>query len=298
MTIKEYAEAISIELGYVLGKTVELISSKKINGIVHYGVAIDENETSKVAFYINEFYNDNDNIEDVVKTICIWYYKFVKPNKSNYSWITNYESVKGRLFYKLVNKEANAFLIDKCVCEEYLDLLKIYSIYVESGDNEQGKGTCLVEKAFLNFWGVDEETLKQDAESNAEKLLPVKMSKLQDAMKEILARNDTNEMDDIIIEDLGEDSMWVLTNNEGFHGAACMCYNNQIKDFADLMNRDMIIIPSSLHEIILVPSYEEIDLENMKELVYEVNRTLVGENEYLSDNIYIYKRKTGMIEII
>lgn len=60
----------------------------------------------------------------------------------------------------------------------------------------------------------------------------------------------------------------------------------------------MIILPSSIHEVLLVVYEEELCMEELKEMVRHVNQTEVAKEEILSDNVYIYSRKTDKISIV
>jgi hypothetical protein len=50
-----------------------------------------------------------------------------------------------------------------------------------------------------------------------------------------------------------------MTNDRASHGAAAVLYENVLKQFADGIDRDLFILPSSIHELLLVP-YEKISV--------------------------------------
>ena len=76
-----------------------------------------------------------------------------------------------------------------------------------------------------------------------------------------------------------------------------MLYPDIIKEIADTMEADIYILPSSLHEVILVLDYGLNYNENkLKEMVHDINRTIVNEDEVLSDSVYKYCRDTKKIE--
>lgn len=85
--------------------------------------------------------------------------------------------------------------------------------------------------------------------------------------------------------------MHLVTNKDIYYGAFCLCVHGIIEKIANDMDMNLIIIPSSKHEL-LVLNYEcGIPLDNIKAMVYEINRTEVQPEDVLSDNIYIWKRE-------
>ena len=90
-------------------------------------------------------------------------------------------------------------------------------------------------------------------------------------------------------------ALHVLTNRRGIYGASCMLYRDIIKDFADQEEADVIILPSSIHEVLLFPDHLMFDHAFLCRTVQEINREDVSEEDVLSDRIYIFSRETGTI---
>lgn len=88
-------------------------------------------------------------------------------------------------------------------------------------------------------------------------------------------------------------ALHVLTNRRGIYGASCMLYRDIIKDFADQEETDVIILPSSIHEVLLFPDHLMFDHAFLCRTVQEINREDVSEEDVLSDRIYIFSRKQG-----
>jgi hypothetical protein len=89
--------------------------------------------------------------------------------------------------------------------------------------------------------------------------------------------------------------MYILSNFKGINGASCLLYENVLSEFAQLIQSDFYILPSSIHEIILVPYDKAILKEALAEMVEEVNRTQVSGDEVLSDRVYFYSRKNNSL---
>ena len=104
--------------------------------------------------------------------------------------------------------------------------------------------------------------------------------------------------------------MYILTNRNKINGAGCILYPDVLKTFADMMVHDLYIIPSSVHETLLIPIFpddedvvEDPDSiyygmtqeEMLNAMIQEVNITQLTPEEVLSDHAYKYIRATGEI---
>lgn len=89
--------------------------------------------------------------------------------------------------------------------------------------------------------------------------------------------------------------MYVLTNEHKFHGAGCILYGNLLKEIADKWGCDICIIPSSIHETLLIPMSAAGSCAVTSQMVREVNQTQVSPEEILSDHVYQFNRETGEI---
>jgi hypothetical protein len=94
---------------------------------------------------------------------------------------------------------------------------------------------------------------------------------------------------------------YILSNKAKNHGAGAMLYKDVLKDLCDKHNvKRYIILPSSIHEVILVPAPDDEDdakcLENFCNIVRDVNSTSIAPEEFLSDSVYIYDRQSNKYE--
>ena len=75
------------------------------------------------------------------------------------------------------------------------------------------------------------------------------------------------------------------------NGAACLLYDDLLKDFSEKHASDFYILPSSVHEVLLLPAEGRKEDESLSAMVREVNRTQLSAEEFLSDHVYYYSRK-------
>ena len=89
--------------------------------------------------------------------------------------------------------------------------------------------------------------------------------------------------------------MYILTNKSMVYGASAILYHDVLKEFSiEKESEKVIIIPSSVNEVIIIPDNAEIPInaEHLREMIGEVNREQVSKDETLSDRPYVYDRET------
>ena len=92
-------------------------------------------------------------------------------------------------------------------------------------------------------------------------------------------------------------NLYVLTNTQRVNGASCLLYNDLIKEFAKKEESNVYILPSSIHEVILVLEKEMDDIDRFKGMVESANATVVGRLDILSDGVYYYDLEEDIVKI-
>lgn len=199
-----------------------------------------------------------------------------------YCW----EKSKDRVLPKLINAERNQERLKNLVHRKYLDLAEIYCTKMTVGDSQQGyvEVTC----EMLEEWGIDQETLKRQAADN----MKAQGYQLY-SMKEMLGSFMPTEPD----AGTGMDSLQILTNREGILGAAILANPELLKEVIGDKMGDCYLLPSSVHELIVCPVESWMDVEDLQEVVVEVNKTLVKEEEILSNSVYEFHTSDGTIKL-
>lgn len=295
MEIKEFAEIIREELEVRTGLAVTTNEARKNNNIVLHGICITEPGSNVMpTIYLEPYfdsYEDGMSMESILASII----KVAKDRKVSTSfdvnWFTDFEQVKDKIAFKLINYNDNKELLKEIPHTKFLDLAKVYFAVVES--KAFGSGTIQIYNSHMETWGVTTEQLEEIATDNTPKLFPTIFIGLTELLEEIIPVDaDLSEVD------FGERLMYVTSNSKKFYGAAVMCYPNVIKDFAEHLESDLYILPSSIHELILIPTSEAVDEEKLKAMVRNVNQTLVAAEEILSDSVYKYSRENKLITIV
>ncbi len=271
----------------------------KNNGCELDGLVIMEKDSNVApTIYINSYYDElmhGRSIESIVDEIFAIHERNKLGFKINPQLFNDYENIKQSIVYKVINYDKNEKLLKDVPHKRILDLAVVYYCLIEQ--NKGINATALIHNGHLKAWKITEETLHNDAIINTPNLLKSyirPMSKiLNDMAKEM---NMNEELGEISLLDM-EGDMYVLTNRSKINGAACMLYEAVLEKFADKVKSDLYILPSSVHEVIILPKHDGYDKELLASMVREVNADGVSKEEVLSDNVYEYNRKDKIITL-
>lgn len=197
-----------------------------------------------------------------------------------------FAEIKDRIIYVLENAEAAE--VKARPHEVYLDMVKTFRVYQYDGENDFNITWDDLEK-----WGVKLEAVREAAERNTPVLiLPmvyqvvqipsgIRQIELGDNMEAILEH-----MADI---DNVKDPMYMLTNATGQYGAGSILNELLLERIAELWKEDIILLPSSVHEFLLIPfSKKRMELKEWQETVSFMNSTMLLEGGVLSNSVYQY----------
>ena len=298
MEIREFAEIIREEMERKTGLEVRVQRVPKNNNVVLHGLNIIELESNMFpTIYLESFlaaYEQGISMKDITEKIYECWQQDRLKAKFNIEWFRNFEEVRDKIAYKLINYQSNKELLEKIPHERVLDLAKVY--YVTVYNKMIGSGTILIHNNHLKMWHITAMDLKAIATENTPKLFPASIQNMGDVMQAIyekMEQEPTVEEEELI----KQCNICVATNQSNNLGAAVMCYPDLLKEYAERVERDLYILPSSLHEILLVIPKGKEDVVALKEMVYEVNRTQLAEVEILSDSVYYYNRARDTITI-
>ena len=85
-----------------------------------------------------------------------------------------------------------------------------------------------------------------------------------------------------------DNMMFVLTNESKLNGAAMLLCPETMDKIAEQVGSSYYILPSSIHETLVVPFSDGMNVDDLKNMVHEVNSTQLSADEILSDSVYIY----------
>ena len=285
-------QAVSLELGS--GYKVEEVSVDKNNGVSLDALLIKKKGLNiSPTIYLNSYYEDYLDGECLREGAgrLIRDYRSALPSEGlDVSFFEDYERVKERLAFKLISSELNEELLESIPHIPFLDL-EITFYYSVDADKMEG-GTILVRNSHMERWGVTTEDLMRDSLENAPRVLPGSCREICSLMEKMCP-----EKAGTFSEDIRDLNLYVLSNERLTLGAAVMLYPGMMEEVSDMMDSDVYIIPSSIHELIVLPAGNETDLTYLKDMIRVINRTQLAKQDVLSDSLYFFSRETGKITV-
>lgn len=266
--------------------SVRLNDVMKNNGVVLSGLTVTQDDSNiSPTIYLNDYYREYENgratLGMVVNDVMDVYNRNKVNRKLDMRYFLNYERVKEQIVFKLINTEKNRELLNDVPHMEFLDLSIVFQVLIPD-ENIGGGASVLIHNAHTKLWGVDCKELYKCALKNTPKLLKYEIKSMNDVICEIM------ETDKTCAPYCDETPMYVLSNSRRTDGAVCMLYPELIGDFAKAVGGDVYIIPSSVHELLLLSAEAVEQGEGLREIIREVNETQLLTEEILSDSLYYY----------
>ena len=157
-----------------------------------------------------------------------------------------------------------------------------------------------VRRGHLKLWDVTVNDLFRAAEKNTQLLRGYELKSMTDVLREIMESEPSEEVDyDAYMEEIVNGvPMYVLSSRNRIDGAACILYPTLLADICDSLQSSFYIIPSSIHEVLVLPSDSTDDSAKIREMIKEINDTQVAAEEILSYSLYFYNRDGNMLYIV
>ncbi len=285
----------------------------KNNGIVLTGLTFTQDDINiSPTIYLDGFYREYEEgrkLEEITEEIKETYYRSKMGGDLNMDFFTDYESAKQNIAYKLVNYEKNRELLEEVPHRKFLDFAIVYYYLVDK--KEFSNASILIHNKHMEHWGTNEKELYAVAKKNTPRLLPVSFCGMLEVLNELTMEEPcvlSRVLEERCMEDgdeikmlleiyihKDETGMYVLSNKSRLFGAVVMLYEEVMKSCAKQLDADLYILPSSVHEVILLADEGQIDKDKLEKMVREVNTTQIEPEEFLSDFVYYFSRKTGKI---
>ena len=290
MNYTEFVNAVKEKLTRELngGVRVNVYTTKKNNATERTGLILETPGVNiSPTIYLEEFFELYEKgkqmdwiIEDLVEL-----YEEIRQEKSwDYEWMLSFDVPH----------------------KKFLDLSLVFAVLVEA-DND-GTAVMLIKDLHMRQWKVTKEQLWNAAKENTKRLLPAECFGMNFAVYELLSRSTPGEHDREnllrrtwhIHEELElpeKDKMYVLSNKLKNYGAACIAYPYILDMLAGVLKENFYVLPSSVHEVIIVPESSQIRQSELERMVREINETQVPEEEILSNHAYFYYAQEGKLQL-
>lgn len=271
-------------------QTMSKNNNRKVTGLV----VQKDGERRVPVIYVDEMlsrpgYSLGEIADGIVSTI-----REYDTPPVNTGMLMDFVLVQEGLRMKLINYEANKQLLQDVPYIKFLDLAAVFYVLVE--ENEEGRMTSLVHNEHMIFWKTDKKQLYEIAMRNMKEKQPAILESLNCIMK-ALSEELQIEMPDELMDEPSEMELYVLSNGNGMLGAASILYSEELEKLADKFASDLVILPSSIHEVLVAKAKENVDYRDLNALVQMVNGNEVPQEDQLSNSVYLYDRERKEIRI-
>ena len=278
------------------GMKASKYSVVKNNGMEKTGMILESDEYNIApAIYLEEFfeqYQKGMSIDRIVNEILEFYEKVKVEEDYDVSQLSLYENVKKKVAFKLVNTEKNQQMLKEVPHIPLLDLSIVFYILVDV--DEKGSATIQIRNEHIENWNVNVEQLYKDEKLNVKCLIPARLMCMQHVIEKLcdISKGEEKDLLKAKFPPENKEFMYILTNSIHQFGAAVLAYPNILEMASRIIGEDFYLLPSSIHEVILIPKSKSPDLKDLNEMINEVNETQVQEEEVLSDHAYYYEKNT------
>lgn len=254
----------------------------KNNGIICHAITFTtKSSTESPLIYIDTYYKSYCNgtpLEQLVTSFMEEYEKCISFKESFPDIPQHLEQMKSYIFVKAIHYKRNLPWLTSIPHKRFLDLAMIYEfVFPHSMD---GYGFSAITYPVMKLLNLTEEELNTLAWENMKKENPPQTFSIKQYVD--FSYNCT---------------MHVLTNHKKLHGAAYLFDTNILQTFADYLESDLYIFPSSINEVMIVPWSDSSTKEELDLMVQEINQISIAPEEQLADHVYVFHRNTGELSL-
>lgn len=301
MNLKAFEELVKENVSIRLGSRYEVTINKitKNNDTILSGLTIRQGDLNiSPTIYLNEYYEGYENGRYTLYSIVNHIIETYKKNKTDKSvdmkFFLDFDSVRPFIVHRIINTERNKDFLKDVPHVEFLDLSIVFMAIINGYANyKDGLASITVTNSHCKIWEIGIDELIFTARQNTPRLMPATLK----TMDEILMKAKASGAEDIPTSAYGS-NMMVVSNNYGLYGASTMLDKNYLRDLSDAFGSNYYILPSSIHELIVLVDNFGTYSEELKEVVRSINATMVDPVEVLSDSVYYFDRENDRLLVL
>lgn len=303
LTFEEFCERVKDEISSLLTEenieNVRIHNVDKNNGKEYAGLVILKKGVNIApTIYLNQYYDEYANgrfYHNILRDIAGCYQQHKPKENFDVKQVLSFESAKDNIICKLINYESNKNILKDMPHRRVEDLAIIYQVRV-SEFSESEIATVKLSNAHMEMLGVDEETLYKVGMENTKRILPAHLEDMLGFLKSEMSLDMANALDmdqeeaDRMMENTygGGMPMYILSNRQKINGAIAVLDPDVMDEVANIVGEKYYVIPSSVHEVLIVPFNGDYDeYINYESIVKEVNATQVSPEDVLSGKMYM-----------
>ena len=307
MNYDEFVKAVAAALEEEMHDNISIGINEVLhnNGRMHKGISVHrKGYYAAPTVYLEAYYAEylsGKSTEEIVMEIQELLCELDWSPKVDPEWIRDYQSAKWRLIPRLISREKNRELLGNMPYRSWMDLAVIFCLLLRT--DEKTSMTMTVQNSHMREWQVTENELYEMALSNARCLVPAKLVPISDVLfgagerERNLLRETPAERERGKEEMEKNETMYVLTNEMQNYGASCLLYPRVKEEIAEILGENYWVIPSSIHEMLIVPECMGAGSRELQQMIREVNETQVLPEEVLGSHAYFYLSEKGLLSM-
>ena len=293
MNYNEFVETVKKLLSERLKPSYKVIIKKvvKNNDVYRYGLSAFPSENNidrKISriVYLEDFYkeyeeDDNYKLENIVDELYYILTDFDSP-KFDETDYTDFNKIKDRIIFELINYEMNEKRLLEQPFIKIMDLAVVFAFVAT--DLGRDFGVVHITNEIAERIGLTKDEIWDIARKNTPKLLKADIVPMSSFIS-----YDGNYKD--------AEEMYIICNNKKVGGAGVILYDKILEELSSKLESDLYILPSSIHETIIIRADGNVDVSDLKDMVKNINTTVVSAEDVLSDKVYCYARKNNKLGI-
>lgn len=287
MTYEQFLDRLEQELCLLTGKGESI---RRVRVLKNNGVKLDgfsccvEGRREQPTVYVNHYFSGDmrpGDLKKLAEQILKVQKESLLARGGELLQVLKYENMKGRIFYRLISREMNEELLRDVPHLLWLDLAIVF--YLKIPEEIIDNATALIHNSHMEQWGIDIKELYRTAAENMAGI-PVMLEPMEQ-----------------ILRDCGLDSktsgMYVLGIRGREYGAAVMLNPGVLRMCFERIGEEYYVLPSSIHEVILLPASCSDSASELEGLVREVNESCISREDYLSGHVYRYISGSGELKL-
>lgn len=296
MNEKEFYKAVEEQIREYLPEelkdaVIEINKVPKTNDIYLHGLTIRNGDNAVVPnLYLEGYFEELDkgeSLESLLKTISVDYSAACQAKRPQVEDMDlKFEAVKPNLVFQVVDMDLNKNRLKDLAYRPLGNgFAMIYAVRIEDMDGSEGRihiSRDLLAKEKWDLIEVDKAAMKNTSEN-----MPAELVSMTNPM---FGLNGVNYLDDDAPDFEAGEAMLILSNQTKMQGAAAFFYPGVQEKVAEVIGQSYYVLPSSIHEFIILPDDGSHSAKDLGEMVKDANKTVVSPQEVLADKVYRYDK--------
>ena len=310
MRFEEFTDAVVSKIREYLpvsfaNASVDLQTVTKNNDVKLTGLVIRSGDSNICpTIYLESFfqkYSDGLEMGDVLADIADIRLRNEVGNRFDTEQITDFARVRDKIIPRLVGVKWNRELLEKRPHTIMDDLAVTYHVILEQ--DFDATASVPITNELMAAWDTCTSALHELALQNMPRLLPGTFQSMSAVLGAMFADDLPDGMSEDDAEQIlsemmpQEESMFVLSNEQKLNGASAVLDKEIMNKVSERIGGDFFVIPSSVHELLIVPAKAGIEASTISDMVKDVNASQVSADERLSDHVYRYDPVNGLYSV-